>query len=73
MARKPVSQATRRLFAATVELLDSLAPPDWQVEVARRSDNGGTIGVVSPDDVSGEFLGDQAVIRWRPNPPVQCR
>ncbi len=61
MARKPGSQATRRLFAATVELLDSLAPPDWQVEVARRSDDGGTIGVISPDDVSGELV---VMVHW---------
>ncbi len=56
MARKPVLQATRRLFAATVESLDSLAPPDWHVEIARRSDDGGTIRVVSPDDVTGELV-----------------
>ena len=55
MARKPVSQATRRLFAATVESLASLAPPDWQIEVALRSDDGGIIRVVSSDDVSGEL------------------
>ena len=55
MARKPVSQATRRVFAATVESLDSLAPPGWRVEIARRSDDGGTVRVDSPDDVSGEL------------------
>jgi len=55
MARKPVSQATRRLFTATVESLDSLAPPDWQIEIARRSDDGGTIRVTSSDGVSGEL------------------
>ena len=55
MARKPVSQATRRLFAATVESLDSLAPPDWEIEIGRRSDDGGVIRVTSTDDVSGEL------------------
>jgi hypothetical protein len=55
MARKPVPQATRRLFAATVESLDSLAPSGWQVEIARRSDDGGVVRVVSPDDISGEL------------------
>ena len=55
MARKPVSQATRRLFAATVESLDSLAPPDWEMEIGRRSDDGGIIRVTSTDDVSGEL------------------
>ena len=55
MARKPVSQATRRLFAATVESLASLAPPDWEIEIAQRSDDGGVIRVVSSDDVSGEL------------------
>ena len=55
MARKPVSQATRRVFAATVETLDSLAPSDWRVEVARRFDDGGVVRVDSPDDVSGEL------------------
>ncbi len=56
MARKPISQATRRLFTATVESLESLAPPDWQIEVARRSDDGGVIRVISSDDVSGELV-----------------
>jgi hypothetical protein len=56
MARKPVSQTTRRVFAATVESLDSLAPPDWEIEIARRSDDGGVIRVISPDDVSGELV-----------------
>ena len=56
MARKPVSQATRRLFAATVESLDSLAPPDWQIEIARRSDDGGIIRVISSDGISGELV-----------------
>ena len=55
MALKPVSQATRRLFAATVESLASLAPPDWEIEIAQRSDDGGVIRVVSSDDVSGEL------------------
>lgn len=55
MARKPVSQATRRVFAATVESLDSLAPSGWQVEIARRSDDGGVVRVESLDDVSGEL------------------
>ena len=55
MARKPVSQATRRLFAATVESLASLAPPDWEIEIAQRSDDDGVIRVVSSDDVSGEL------------------
>ncbi|MFT7602035.1 MAG: hypothetical protein ACI8TP_004999 [Acidimicrobiales bacterium] len=54
-ARKPLSQATRRLFAATVESLTSLAPPDWKIEIARRSDDGGTIRVVSSDGVPGEL------------------
>ena len=54
MARKPVTQATRRVFTATVETLDSLAPSDWQVEIARRADDGGVVRVDSPDDVSGE-------------------
>ncbi|MDH4119743.1 MAG: hypothetical protein OEW30_20360 [Acidimicrobiia bacterium] len=55
MARKPVSQATRRVFAATVESLDSLAPSDWRVEIARRSDDGGAVRVDSSDGVSGEL------------------
>jgi len=55
MARKPVFQATRRLFAATVESLAALAPPDWQVEIVRRTDNGGVIRVISSDEVSGEL------------------
>ena len=55
MARKPVSQATRRVFAATVESLDSLAPPGWHVEIVRRSDDGGVVRVDSPEDVSGEL------------------
>jgi len=55
MARKPVSQATRRLFTATVESLASLAPPDWQIEIARRSDGGGVIRVISPDDLPGDL------------------
>jgi len=55
MARKPVPQATRRLFAATVESLDSLAPSGWRVAIARRSDDGGVARVVSPDDISGEL------------------
>ncbi len=55
MARKPVLQATRRVFAATVESLDSLVPPGWQVEIARRSDDGGVVRVDSPDGVSGEL------------------
>jgi len=55
MARKPVSQATRRVFTATVESLDSLAPSGWQVEIERRSDDGGTVRIDSPDDVSGEL------------------
>jgi len=54
MARKPVSQATRRLFTATVDSLASLAPPDWQIEIARRSGDGGVVRVISPDDVSDE-------------------
>ena len=55
MPRKPVPQATRRLFAATVESLDSLAPSDWRVEIAQRSDDGGIARVVSPDDISSEL------------------
>ena len=56
MARKPVSQVTRRLFAATVKSLGSLAPPDWQIEIARHSVDGGVIRVISSDDVSGELV-----------------
>lgn len=55
MARKPVSQATRRVFAATVDSLGSLTPSDWHVEIGRRSDDGGTVRVDSPDGVSGEL------------------
>ncbi len=55
MARKPVSQTTRRVFTATAESLDSLAPPGWQVEIARRSDDGGIVRVDSAGDVSGEL------------------
>ena len=47
--------STRRLFAATVESLDSLAPPDWEIEIGRRSDDGGIIRVTSTGDVSGEL------------------
>jgi len=56
MARKPASQTTRRLFAATVESFASLAPQDWQIEIARRSDRGGVIRMISPDDVSGDLV-----------------
>ena len=55
MARKPVSQATRRVFAATVESLGSLLPSDWQIEVARRAEDGGIVRVDSPGDVSDEL------------------
>lgn len=55
MARKPVSQATRRVFDAAVESLDSLAPQGWDVAIVQRSDDGGVVRVGSPDDVSGEL------------------
>ena len=55
MTRKPLPQATRRLFEAARVALDELMPPEWSAEVMRRTETGGSILVTSPDDVTGEI------------------
>ena len=55
MARKPVPHATRRLFESTVASLASLLPRGWSVEVARRFETGGVLGLCGPDDAVGEL------------------
>ena len=54
MARKPVPQATRRVFDDTVLSVGARLPRLWEVDVASRSTEGGVLRFTSPDGVSGE-------------------
>jgi hypothetical protein len=55
MPRKRVPRTTRQLFEAALSALGQLVPPEWAVEVRRRSGTGGAIRVTSPDEVAGEI------------------
>ncbi len=54
MARKPVPQATRRVFDDTVLSVGARLPRLWEVDVASRSTEGGVLRFTSPDETSGE-------------------
>ena len=54
MARKPVLQATRRVFDDAVSSIGARLPRLWEVDVASRSTEGGVLRFTSPDDVTGE-------------------
>lgn len=54
MARKPVPQATRRVFDEAVASIGARLPLLWKVDVASRSTEGGALRFTSPDDVAGE-------------------
>ena len=54
MARKPVPQATRRVFDDAVAAIQARVPRTWNVDVASRSTEGGSLRFTSPDQVVGE-------------------
>lgn len=54
MARKPLPQATRRLFDATLTTLDALVPDTWSVVAAQRTETGGSIAITAPGDLRAE-------------------
>ena len=54
MARKPVSQATRRVFDDTVASIERRLPRSWRVNVTSRSTDGGSLRLTSPDKVTGD-------------------
>ncbi|MBI4884039.1 MAG: hypothetical protein HY826_08295 [Actinobacteria bacterium] len=54
MARKPVFQATRRVFDDAVAAIEARLPRAWKVDVASRSTEGGSLRFTSPDEVAGE-------------------
>lgn len=54
MARKPISQATRRVFEDAVASIGQRLPPSWKVDIASRSTDGGSLRFTSPDKVAVE-------------------
>lgn len=54
MARKPIAQATRRVFEDAVASIAERLPPSWKVEVVSRSTDGGSLRFTSPDAVTGD-------------------
>lgn len=54
MARKPIPQATRRVFEDGVASIAARLPRLWKLDVASRSTEGGTLRFTSPDEVAGE-------------------
>lgn len=55
MTRKQFPQATRRLFGSTLAALSALVPPEWTAEANRRTATGGSIRLISPDDIAAEI------------------
>lgn len=54
MARKPVPQATRRVFDDAIASIAMRLPRLWKVDVASRSTEGGVLRFTSPANVTGE-------------------
>ena len=52
MARKPISQATRRVFEGAVASIEARLPRSWKVDVVSRSTDGGSLRFTSPDAVA---------------------
>ena len=56
MARRPSRTATRRLFDMAVERIRGCLPDEWNLDIIGRSDTGGSIRLVAPNNRAASNL-----------------